>query len=173
MPNVLLQLLGGAKPHALRRWINLWPPFLGAGIRVKHIAPDMKAVEVEMKLRWWNANYVGTHFGGSLYSMTDPFFMLMLIDNLGPEYLVWDKAATIRFKKPGRGKVRAEFRLSDEQIDEIRRAAAANGKTEPTFVVQVKDETGEVVAEVEKVLWVKRKTGAALTSAPASSPPLA
>ena len=116
-----------------------------------------KAIDVEMKLRFWNRNYVGTHFGGSLYSMTDPFFMLMLIDNLGPEYLVWDKAATIRFKKPGRGKVRAEFRLSDEQIDEIRRAAATNGKTEPTFVVQVKDEAGEVVAEVEKVLWVKRK----------------
>jgi len=116
-----------------------------------------KAIDVEMKLRFWNKNYVGTHFGGSLYAMTDPFFMLMLLDNLGPEYLVWDKAATIRFKKPGRGKVRAEFRLSDEQVDEIRRAVAANGKAEPTFVVQVKDEAGEVVAEVEKVLWVKRK----------------
>ena len=76
-----------------------------------------KAIDVEMKLRFWNKNYVGTHFGGSLYAMTDPFFMLMLLDNLGPEYLVWDKAATICFKKPGRGKVRAEFRLSDEQVD--------------------------------------------------------
>lgn len=142
------------KKRLLLRSINAWPPFLGAGIRVTRMGS--KAIDVEMKLRFWNRNYVGTHFGGSLYSMTDPFFMLMLLDNLGPEYLVWDKAATIRFKKPGRGKVRAEFRLSDEQIDEIRRAAA-NGKTEPTFVVQVKDEAGEVVAEVEKVLWVKRK----------------
>jgi acyl-coenzyme A thioesterase PaaI-like protein len=142
------------KKCLLLRAINAWPPFLGAGIRVTRMGS--KAVDVEMKLRRWNRNYVGTHFGGSLYSMTDPFFMLMLLDNLGPEYLVWDKAATIRFKKPGRGKVRAEFRLSDEQIDEIRRAAT-NGKTEPTFVVQVKDEAGEVVAEVEKVLWVKRK----------------
>ena len=143
------------KKRLLLRSINAWPPFLGAGIRVTRMAS--KAIDVEMKLRFWNRNYVGTHFGGSLYAMTDPFFMLMLLDNLGPEYIVWDKAATIRFKKPGRGKVRAEFRLSDEQIDEIRRAAAANGKTEPTFVVQVKDEAGEVVAEVEKVLWVKRK----------------
>lgn len=142
------------KKRLLLRSINAWPPFLGAGIQVTRMGS--KAIDVEMKLRFWNRNYVGTHFGGSLYSMTDPFFMLMLLDNLGPEYLVWDKAATIRFKKPGRGKVRAEFRLSDEQIDEIRRAAA-NGKTEPTFVVQVKDESGEVVAEVEKVLWVKRK----------------
>ena len=143
------------KKRLLLRSINAWPPFLGAGIRVTRMAS--KAIDVEMRLRFWNRNYVGTHFGGSLYSMTDPFFMLMLLENLGPEYLVWDKAATIRFKKPGRGKVRAEFRLSDEQIDEIRQAVAANGKTEPTFAVQVKDEAGEVVAEVEKVLWVKRK----------------
>ena len=82
--SVLLQLLGGTKSsHALRRWINLWPPFLGAGIRVKHIAPDMKAVDVEMKLRLWNANYVGTHFGGSLFAMTDAFYMLMLMHHLG------------------------------------------------------------------------------------------
>jgi hypothetical protein len=81
--SVLLQLLGGTKSsHALRRWINFWPPFLGMGIRIKHIAPDMKAVDVEMKLRFWNANYVGTHFGGSLFAMTDPFYMLMLMANL-------------------------------------------------------------------------------------------
>jgi acyl-coenzyme A thioesterase PaaI-like protein len=143
------------KKRLLLRAINAWPPFLGAGIRVTRLGPH--AVDVEMKLRRWNRNYVGTHFGGSLYAMTDPFFMLMVIESLGPEYLVWDKAATIRFKKPGRGKVRAEFRLSGEQIEEIRRAAAANGKAEPTFVVQVKDEAGDVVAEVEKVIWVRRK----------------
>ena len=159
------------KKRLLLRIINIWPPFLGAGIRVKRLGPH--ETDVEMKLRRWNRNYVGTHFGGSLYSMTDPFFMLMLMENLGPEYLVWDKAATIRFKKPGRGKVRAEFRLSEEQIEEIRGAAAANGKTEPTFVVQVKDEAGDVVAEVEKVLWVRRKADAAVTSARASSRPSA
>ena len=154
----------------LLRAINIWPPFLGAGIRVTRLDPH--AIDVEMRLRRWNRNYVGTHFGGSLYSMTDPFFMLMLIDNLGPDYVVWDKAATIRFKKPGRGKVRAEFRLSREQVEGIRRAAAANGKAEPIFVVQVKDEAGEVVAEVEKVIYVKRKADAALIATPASSLPL-
>src|ERR1700761_5534369 len=119
--SVLLQLLGGAQSsHALRRWINLWPPFLGAGIRVTHIAPDMKAVDVEMKLRWWNANYVGTQFGGSLFAMTDAFYMLMLMANLGRDYIVWDKAASIRYRKPGKGTVRAEFRLTDEQIEEVR-----------------------------------------------------
>jgi len=158
------------KKRLLLRMINVWPPFLGAGIRVKRFGPN--AIDVEMKLRRWNRNYVGTHFGGSLYSMTDPFFMLMLMESLGPEYLVWDKAATIRFRKPGRGTVRAEFRLSEEQVEEVRRAAAS-GKTEPTFVVQVKDEAGDVVADVEKVLWVRRKADAAVTSARASSRPSA
>ena len=156
--SVLLQLLGGTKSsHALRRWINLWPPFLGAGIRIQRIAPDMKAVDVEMKLRFWNANYVGTHFGGSLFAMTDPFYMLMLMANLGRAYIVWDKAATIRYRKPGKGTVRAEFRLSDGQIDEIRERLKTMPKYEPVFTVEVKDEAGVVIAEVEKVLHVRKK----------------
>jgi Domain of unknown function (DUF4442) len=156
--SVLLQLLGGTKSsHALRRWINLWPPFLGAGIRVKHIASDMKAVDVEMKLRWWTANYVGTHFGGSLFAMTDAFYMLMLMHHLGDGYIVWDKAATIRYRKPGRGTVRAEFRLSDSQIDDIREKLKTLPKYEPALLVEVKDESGVVIAEVEKILHVRKK----------------
>jgi hypothetical protein len=156
--SVLLQLLGGTKGSlALRRWINLWPPFLGAGIRVKRIAPDMKAVDVEMMLHFWNANYVGTHFGGSLFAMTDAFYMLMLMANLGREYIVWDKAATIRYRKPGRRTVRAEFRLSDSQIDDIREKLKTLPKYEPVFAVEVKDESGVVIAEVEKVVHVRKK----------------
>jgi len=140
------------------RWLlNLWPPFAGAGIRVKRLQPDWKAIDVEMKLRFWNRNYVGTHFGGSLYSMTDPFYMLMLIENLGSDYIVWDKSATIRFKKPGRGRMLAGFRLSDEQIEGIRQGLKVQEKVEPEFMVEVKDETGTVVAEVQKVLYVRRK----------------
>ena len=158
--NVLLQILGGTKnSHALRRWINLWPPFLGAGIRVKRIAPDMKAVDVEMRLRWWNANYVGTHFGGSLFAITDAFYMLMRMANLGPDYIVWDKAATIRYRRPGRGTVRAEFRLTDAQIDDIREKLKALPKYEPVFRVDVMDETGVVIAELEKLLYVRKKEG--------------
>jgi Domain of unknown function (DUF4442) len=156
--SVLLQLLGGTKSsHALRRWVNLWPPFLGMGIRVRHIAPDMKAVDVEMKLSFWNANYVGTHFGGSLFAMTDPFYMLMLMANLGRDYVVWDKGATIRYRKPGRGTVRAEFRLSDTQIDEVRETLEALPKYEPVFFVEVKDEAGVVIAEVEKMLHIRKR----------------
>ncbi|MGO8796595.1 MAG: DUF4442 domain-containing protein [Candidatus Sulfotelmatobacter sp.] len=156
--SVLLQLLGGKEgSHALRRWINFWPPFLGAGIRVKHIAPDMKAVDVEMKLRWWNANYVGTQFGGSLFALADPFYMLMLMANLGRDYIVWDKAATIRYRKPGQGTVRAEFRLSDSQIEDIREKLKTLPKYEPVFTVEVRDESGMLIAEVEKVLHVRKK----------------
>jgi hypothetical protein len=159
--SVLLQLLGGGKKsRALRRWINFWPPFLGMGIRVMRIAPDMKAVDVEMKLRFWNANYVGTQFGGSLFAMTDPFYMLMLMANLGRDYIVWDKAATIRYRKPGKGTVRAEFRLSDIQIDDIREKLKTLPKYEPVFTVEVKDEAGVVIAEVEKVIYVRRKQSA-------------
>ena len=156
--NVLLKLLGGSRrSHALRRSVNLWPPFLGAGIRVKHIAADMKSIDVEMKLRWWNANYVGTHFGGSLFAMTDAFYMLMLMANLGRDYIVWDKAATIRYRKPGRGTVRAEFRLTDVQLEDIRQKLRTLPKYEPLLKVAVKDEQGILIAEVEKLLHVKKK----------------
>jgi Domain of unknown function (DUF4442) len=130
---------------------------LGAGIRVTRFDEDWRAVDAEIPLRWWNRNYVGTQYGGSLYSMTDPFYMLMLIENLGSAYVVWDKSATIRFRKPGRGKVRAEFRLGEDVIAEIRAAAEREGKIERQFAVEVKNENGEVVAEVTKVLHVRKK----------------
>jgi acyl-coenzyme A thioesterase PaaI-like protein len=156
--NILLQILGGKLgSQALRRRVNLWPPFLGAGIRVTHIAADMKAVDVEMKLRWWNANYVGTHFGGSLFAMTDAFYMLMLMHHLGDEYIVWDKAASIRYRQPGRGTVRAEFRLSDAQIADIREKLKSLPKYEPVFAVAVQDEQGVVIAEVERLVYVRKK----------------
>ena len=141
----------------MRMLLNIWAPFLGAGIRVKRLEPNWKEIDVEMKLRWWNANYVGTHYGGSLYSMTDPFFMVMLIENLGKDYIVWDKSASIRFKKPGRGTVLASFRLSEEQIREIKQALNVQERIERTFMVEVKDESGSVIAEVEKLLHIRRK----------------
>lgn len=140
------------------RWLlNLWPPLLGAGIRVKRLQSDWKEIDVEMNLHFWNANFVGTHYGGSLYSMTDPFYMLMLIQNLGRDYIVWDKSANIRFRKPGKGRVVARFRLSEEQIEGIRRDLQTQPKIEPTFLVEVTDESGAVIAEVQKVLHVRKK----------------
>jgi acyl-coenzyme A thioesterase PaaI-like protein len=140
------------------KWINLYPPMLGAGIRVDYLASDLSTIRVQMKLTRLNVNLVGTHFGGSLYTMCDPWFMLMLIHHLGKGYIVWDKAATIQFLRPGRGTVTATFEMPRDRVDEIRRLADSGGKIEPTFVVDVVDEKKEVVAHVEKLLYVRKKT---------------
>lgn len=144
-------------PRWLRWALNIYPPYLGAGVRVRTITPDFRQVEVEMPLRWFNRNYVGTHFGGSLYSMTDPFYMLMLINILGPGYVVWDQAAEITFRRPGRGVVGAVFTVDDDTIEDIRRHTANGDPYRRQFTVQVTDEEGKVVAEVVKVLYMRRK----------------
>jgi acyl-coenzyme A thioesterase PaaI-like protein len=149
----------GLRLRALRL-LSWWPPFLGAGIRVRRVdRPDGEppVYETTLRLRRWNANYFGTHFGGSLYSMCDPFFVLALAEALGPGYVVWDKAATIRFRRPGRGTVRARFALSAAELEAIRRGVERDGKVEPTFTAEVRDEAGELIAEVEKLLYVRRR----------------
>jgi hypothetical protein len=142
------------RTSVLLRLLSLWPPYMGAGIRVRASA-DLRTFEVRMKLRWWNRNYVNTHFGGSLYSMCDPFFMLILVQALGRGYVVWDKAATIRFRRPGKGTVRAAFHIPQERVEKIRAAADRGEKVEPVFTVEVLDGQGEIVAEVEKLLYVR------------------
>lgn len=145
------------KKEWIIRYINFWPPFIGAGIRVKHMSKDLRSIEVEMSLRFWNKNYMGTHFGGSLFSMTDPFYVLMLSKNLGRNYEIWDKAASIRFKKPAKGKIKANFSLTIENIHHIKMEADKNGKCEPHFKVELIDQNGTIVAEIEKTLSVKHK----------------
>jgi hypothetical protein len=141
---------------ALFKLMSFWPPYLGAGIRVQSVNRKTGAIVVEMDLYPWNRNYVGTHFGGSLYTMCDPFFMLLLIELLGKDYIIWDKKASIEFKKPGRGKVHATFCISPEQIEQIKEMAE-KGKVEPVFKVKVVNQEGETVAEVKKLLYVKKK----------------
>ena len=145
------------KLRILKLGMNLWPPFLGAGIKVRHIRADYREVVVSMKLRWYNRNYVGTHFGGSLAAMTDPFYMLMLIHILGNEYIVWDKTSTIDFIAPGRGIVTARFRLKDEQIKEITENTAKGDAYLPEFSVDIVNESREVIATVKKILYVRKK----------------
>jgi acyl-coenzyme A thioesterase PaaI-like protein len=145
--------------HSRRyKWINFYPPLLGAGIRVLHKQSDDYTIKVQLKLTRLNFNAVGTHFGGSLYAMCDPFFMLILLEHLGRDYIVWDKAASIQFLKPGRGTVIATFHISPEQIAEMRAQADREGKIEPLFNVDVIDEQGEVVAKVEKRLYIRQKS---------------
>jgi acyl-coenzyme A thioesterase PaaI-like protein len=140
------------------RHIGWWPPLLGTGVKVTRLDKDLRAVDVEMRLRRWNKNYMGVHFGGSLFAMTDPFYMLMLAANLGEEYVVWDKAASIRYRKPGKGRVQAKFRLTEEKLAEIRAAVAAEGRCDARFAVEIKDEEGGVIALVERVIYCATKT---------------
>jgi acyl-coenzyme A thioesterase PaaI-like protein len=142
-------------PTNILRTMNVYPPYLGAGIRV-HPAKDGRSVTVSMRLTKLNQNYGGTHFGGSLYAMCDPFFVLLLVTRLGPGYFVTDKAAAIRFKKPGVGKVSATFEIADEEIRRIEREVADKRKIEPVYRVEVIDEAGETVAEIDKTLYVRK-----------------
>lgn len=144
-------------PGVLRRGMNLWPPFAGAGIRVTRISADFREIDVTMKLGLFNRNYFGTQFGGSLYSMTDPFFALMMLNNLGPGYVVWDRAGAIRYDQPARGQVWARFRLAAADVDRARTATAGGEKYEPTFGVAIVNAGGDALAHVEKTLYIRRR----------------
>jgi acyl-coenzyme A thioesterase PaaI-like protein len=142
---------------SLRRLLNWWPPHcLGPGIRVDEIRDDFRYARVSLPLRFYNQNYVGTHFGGSLYAMTDSMYMLLLLHILGPGYIVWDKAATIEYKKTGTGTVTAEFVVPDELIESLL-TLAPDEKRFVDLDVDVKNELGEVVASVVKTEYIRRK----------------
>lgn len=141
----------------LLRFLKYWPPYWGAGIVPTLIESPDYGFKVEMDLLSRNKNYVGVHFGGSLYSMSDPFFMLILIHKLGAEYIVWDSWAKIKFVKPGKGKVFAEFFIADTEVEKIRQEVASKGVARPVFIAQVVDQQGNIVSTVQKGLWVSRK----------------
>ena len=145
------------RADTLRRLINLWPPFLFAGIRCTRISPDFDGAQVLLHERWYNRNYVGTHFGGSLFAMTDPWYMLLLLRRLGPDYLVWDRRASIEFIAPGRGTVSARFHLGDARLAEIIDATRDGDKHLAQFAIDVTDAAGELVATVDKTVYVRRK----------------
>jgi acyl-coenzyme A thioesterase PaaI-like protein len=144
-------------PAALRRLMNMWPPFVFSGIRVETIAEDWRYARVRLKLRWYNRNYVRTQFGGSLFAMADPFWMILTMEALRHEYIVWDKAGEIEFIAPGRSDVWAEIRIDDAMLDEIR-AATANGEKHLRWCeTEVKTADGEPIARVRKQIYVRRK----------------
>ncbi len=141
----------------LEKAINFYGPYVGAGVKLEKVSKDFRYAKVTMPLTFYNKNYLGTQFGGSLYSMVDPWYMLMLIKNLGKGYIIWDKGANIKFKKPGKGKVHAEFNLTQEVIDEIIANVEANTKMDKVFKVEIKDEAGTLICEVDKVVYIRRK----------------
>jgi acyl-coenzyme A thioesterase PaaI-like protein len=145
------------KPDALRRIFNFWPPFLGAGIAIEAVDAEWRYARVRLKLRWYNRNYVRTQFGGSLFAMADPWWMILVMERLGRDFIVWDKAGTIDFIAPGRGDVIAEFSLDDETVDALRAEALHAGKALRWFETEIRDESGTLVARVRKQIHVQRK----------------
>ena len=145
--------------EALRERINSYPPYVGAGIQVTSFAPDATEIRVEMRLTERNVNLVGTHFGGSLYAMVDPHLMILLKLRLGPEYVVWDQAATIEFLRPGRGTVSATIRVTEAEVEAIRAATTGGAKHRPRWQVEIRNDADEVVATVLKTLYVRKQSG--------------
>lgn len=145
------------KPGIVKFALNCWPPFWGAGIKILEISEDFRRVKIRLKLRWWNKNANRTQYGGSIFSMTDPTYALMLMGIFGEKYFVWDKEADINFIKPGKTDLFAEFVISEETIASIQHATANGDKVFPEFIVNVVDASGEVVSRVRRVLYVRKK----------------
>ncbi len=145
------------KAWALKWGLNLWPPLFFAGIRIVELSSDYRYAKVELRMRPWNKNAVGSHFGGSLFAMTDPMYMLMLMANFYGEYYVWDKDADIDFIKPGFGTLSAEFNVTDGLLEEIKKATQDGEKYLPVLPVLIKDKQGEVVAKLNRTVYLRKK----------------
>ena len=145
-------------PKLLKRILNLYPPYLGAGVKVTYISEYWRELHVSMSLRWFNRNAVGTHFGGSLYSMVDPHLMLLLMQLLGKEYLVWDKAANIEFIKASKRKVTSVINVSNKDLEIIKNNTDNGEKHFSNFIVEIRDEDNDLVARVKKTIYIKKKT---------------
>ena len=145
------------KASKLRLLMNWWPPFIGAGIKVESVSEDFRHVRVRLKAGRLRRNYVGTHFGGSLFAMTDPYWMIMVLENLGRDYIVWDKAGEIEFVRAVKEPVWADFKLDASVLDEIRQAAASGEKYLRWMPIDVCTASGDVVARVRKQLYVRLK----------------
>lgn len=137
--------------------VNFWPPYLGAGIKIKDVNKDRTRFLISLRLTQRNKNLFGTQFGGSLYSMTDPFYAFILVINLGDDYIVWDKSACIEFKKPGKSKVFAEISIADERLKQIRQEVDQIGKSTYTFDTRIMDKHQNVIASVSKEVYIRRK----------------
>jgi acyl-coenzyme A thioesterase PaaI-like protein len=149
-------------PESWRSWryrwlINLWPCYLGTGARLTYLAADWREVRVKVPLSWRTKNAYGTHFGGSLYAAVDPLYVLMFRKVLGPEIQVWDKAATIRFRKPGRSALFGTLAVASDEVEAIQRALADAPKLDRTYTVELRDAAGEVHAVIEKVVHFRRR----------------
>ncbi len=140
-----------------RFFFNFFPAYRGTGGRVTYIADDFREVRIKLPLNWRTRNKVGTIYGGSIYAAVDPIYMIMLMRLLGDEYIVWDRSASIRFKRPGTETLFAQFLVSDEETDEIITVLETRKSTTRDYMVELCNSEGKVHAIVEKEIYVTRK----------------
>lgn len=141
-----------------RALMNWYPMFFGTGGKILFWSSDWREVHLRLRRNIWTYNYVGTIFGGSMFAATDPFYMVMLLRILGNDYVVWDKSASIRFRKPGRTTLYAHFLVTDETLRVIKEEVARNGQVDLPFKIQWRDKEGTVYAEIERICYIADKT---------------
>ncbi|WP_439025404.1 DUF4442 domain-containing protein [Haloarchaeobius sp. DT45] len=142
------------RTRLFRLGFNLWPSYRGTGGRVRYIADDWQEIRIRIPQSWRTRNYMGTTFGGSIYGACDPMFAMMLIKTLPDEYVVWDKSAEVRFKKPGTEDLYARFRISDEELAAIQSALEEQDSIDREYTADVVAADGTVHATVEKTVHV-------------------
>jgi acyl-coenzyme A thioesterase PaaI-like protein len=140
-----------------RTLMNWYPMYFGTGGKILFWAGDSTELHLRLKLNVWTYNYVGTIFGGSLFAAADPFYMLMLFKALGPKYVVWDKSANIRFKKPGKTTLYAKYKITEEDFTMIKAAVVEKGETTHNFIIQWMDKDQLVHAEIERQCYIAEK----------------
>ena len=140
-----------------RFFFNCFPCYRASGAKVLYIADDFRQVKIQIGLNWLTKNYVGTIFGGSMFAATDPMYMIMLIKNLGDDFIVWDKGASIKFLKPGKSDLYATFVLSDADLAEVRAGLVKSRKLEKTFAVDLVDREGTIYATIERLVYIRHK----------------
>ncbi len=136
---------------------NLSPMYRRSTGRIHSVTADLYKVTVRIPLSYKNRNYVGTIFGGSLFAATDPIYMIQLIQILGRDYVVWDKATTIKFKRPANDTAYAVFEFSENEIEEIKNRVASENEIDLLKVVLIAGENQKVFAEAEKTIYISNK----------------
>jgi acyl-coenzyme A thioesterase PaaI-like protein len=145
------------RARMMRMGFNLHPAFRGTGGRVEHVAPDLSHIRVRLPLSWRTRNVVGSIYGGSLFAVTDGLHPLMIMAALGKEVIVWDKAASIRYRKPGTSTLYADFTLPPDEVVAIRAALQQHPELDRTYTVELKDERGIVHTVVERTVYIAVK----------------
>ena len=145
------------KSRLLRWYFNFIPAYRRTGGRVTYIADDFLEIHVKLPLNWKTRNYVGTTFGGSMFAAVDPIYMVMFIHGLGRDYVVWDKAASIQYRKPGRSTLYAKMKVQPEELDAIRKELEQAENLDRVYQVDLVDQDGTVCASVEKTIYFRKK----------------